>query len=192
VSEPLDNPFGPNEPRRVVLGDEEPRRGKKRTSRKLAEENADKLIELMWPKAPVARAGKRIQWIYDRKRGDRFPIQLAEDLFGVFDRIVVSSTGLIAVQATVHEVGGSSGVSARRRKIERDFITPLRLSMGESGDHRDYLADRFGAWLKIEVWGWEPRYAMHVWAWSWALADWRREPKVWRVKKGELVAEAPR
>jgi hypothetical protein len=161
---------------------------KKPTSSKLAEQNADKLIELMWPGAPVARAGKQVTWIFDARKQARFPISRAEDICGVFDRVVFAGHACIAIQATVHRAGAAN-VAARRRKIENGFIAPLVSSLGEAASDRDYLAATIGRWLRVETWGWEPRKAMHTWAWSWADAAWSRDPSVWRVKRGALVAE---
>lgn len=162
---------------------------KKATGPKLAEQNADKLIELMWPGAPVARAGKQVTWIFEKHTGRRFPISRAEDICGVFDRVVFAGHACIAIQATVH-YAGAGNVAARRRKIEAGFISPLLESLGGAADDPEYRAAAIGRWLRVETWGWEVRTGMHQWVYSWSSGEWERNANLWRIKKGQLVAEA--
>lgn len=158
-----------------------------KANRKLAETKADELLALMFPGAPVAKAGKQIAWI---PRGDtRIPISNAEDLFGCFDRIVATGTRVLAIQATMLDAG-ETAASHRRTKVRKAFVEPLVATLGEAGCDLDYVARTVGASWSLEVWAWEKRRAMHVWRWSWALAQWIREPSVWAIKKGELVAIA--
>lgn len=183
MTEALDNPFADRE-------SDKPTR-KKALGRKVAEQHADELIALMWPGAKVAKAGKQVTWIFDRAKGERFPIQRAEDICGVFDRVVFAPSGVVCIQATVH-YAGASNVNERRNKIVREFIDPMVRSLGLPVMEREaaaaHLAAQFGPWLRIEVWGWERAKAMHTWRWSWADYGWGRDTS-WRVKKGELVAE---
>lgn len=156
---------------------------KKPTGRKVAEQNADKLLALMYPGAPVAKAGKQITWLF--RDGQRFPMSRAEDVFGCFDRLVATPDRLVAIQATILGHDGGGAVAARKRKVRELFCDPLIATLGAGGAAQPGVRAGIAAWITVEVWAWEPRRAMHVWTWSWTEREWHRSPSVYRVKRGE-------
>lgn len=128
---------------------------------KTAEGHADRILAELYPGAPVARAVKALRWRFDPETRERTPFTVAEDLFGCLDRVVALPTLLLGVQVT------SEGKrTARQRKVYRELIRPLlELWDGEPTTKMPYL--------RLEVWGWEPRRAMHRWRWSWEDREWQ-------------------
>lgn len=123
--------------------------------------HAREVAELLWPGAPQHAATKAVTWIPARggaSQGARFrPISRQEDLFGVFDLIVLNPATVELVQVTTW-APSQGAASSRRRKIRLwlEEQAPLDLSF-------------YG----IRLWAWEARRGFRTWVW---VGSWERGP----------------
>jgi hypothetical protein len=103
------------------------------------------LLQRKIPPDAIQRAVKVVKWIPDRhKPGELIPVTLQEDLFGVFDFLIISPVGTcIGLQVTTWTGGG--GVAARRKKIDE--------WMERAGVLR----------IQAQVWAWVPRKHFRTW-----------------------------
>lgn len=120
-----------------------------------AMKHARALVADLFPGAPTLEAQKSVIWIPDGKGGRR-PISRREDIFGVFD-ILVLHEHVNLIQVTT-EQSRSQTATARKRKIEDNFI------------HNAYPGDVHG-W-DIWVLSWVARKHFYGWRWSWIEMKW--------------------
>jgi hypothetical protein len=138
--------------------------------------HARAICNARWPSSPTVEAQKSVTWIpvdpYDPSRGRR-PISKPEDVFGVFDLVVLRSwvhggTDL-CIQVTTSN-RGDTNATKRKRKIETAFLDLYydqkpgeKLLMGVPPD--------------IWVWAWVARKHFRGWEWLWEESSWseRRE-----------------
>jgi hypothetical protein len=113
----------------------------------------------LWPESPMLFAQKRIVRIPDRKRPGQWTlIALPEDLWSAFDMLVLTIPDPWLLQVTTHIEGGKSGnVTARKRKIEKNFLSKYPFP---------------GARPHVEVWSWVARKYFYTWAWKWDAGIW--------------------
>ena len=135
--------------------------------------HARAICNARWPNSPTVEAQKSVTWIpvdpYESSRGRR-PISKREDVFGVFDLVVLRSwihgdTDL-CIQVTTSNPS-ESNATKRKRKIEYAF---LDLYYDEPGKLVGVPPD-------IWVWAWVARKHFRGWEWDWTTCAWseRRE-----------------
>ncbi len=129
-----------------------------------AVKHARALVAEKWPGAPVLEAQKAVTWIPAPTKADpdaRRPISRREDLFGVFDLLVLSSPVVLIQVTTEHEASGGGAAATRRHKVRMGFIEPHQEAARTS---------------QLLVWSWVARTHMLVWEWDHLQHGWVRRP----------------
>lgn len=94
---------------------------------------------------------------------DRIPMSVREDLFGVFDLLVLRPGRLEAIQVTTWAPGDGAGVE-RRRKIRLWAEKYFGQVAPDPGIYR------------VSVWSWESPKQFRVWELDWSTRQWERRP----------------
>jgi len=148
---------------------------KDRSKEQTSMRHARAICEARWPNSPTIEAQTSVTWIPIDSAvpsAGRRPISRREDVFGVFDLVVLRSwvhggTDL-CIQVTTSNPSDSNATK-RKRKIEAEFLdryfdeAPGQKSMGVLPD--------------VWVWAWVARRHFRGWEWLWNEAAWseRRE-----------------
>jgi len=128
---------------------------KKAGTGETAMKHARALVAELYPEVPVLEAQKSVTWIPDGKGGRR-PISRREDLFGVFD-ILVLHYKVQLIQVTTEQSRGQT-VTARKRKIESEFLVGTTY--------------RFAARWDVWILSWVARKHFYAWRYDWNEIKW--------------------
>jgi len=128
---------------------------KKAGTGETAMKHARAVVAQLFPDAPTLEAQKAVIWIPNGKGGRR-PISRREDLFGVFD-IMVLDYKVHLIQVTT-EQSRSQTATARKRKIEEHFLT--------------WASRRHLPRCEIWVLSWVPRKHFYAWRYTWLGEGW--------------------
>ena len=135
-----------------------------------------------YPNALVLEAKPRLVWI-PTKTG-RIPRSIAEDIFGMFDLLVLPPQSRIALlQITTLTDGKVSAASKRKTKIGawmRETFT--------AADPPPWMG-------RVSVMGWIPRKHFRVWMWAFQAQEWiEMEPQKAPLPKakGKAPVSTPR
>jgi len=121
-------------------------------------------VATRYPGALTIEAKPRISWI-PMKGGERRPISVEEDIWGVFDLAVFPMGGRVELL----QITAPSGVSARKKKIS-DWVH------GSGIEERGNLAI-LPMWLgEIRLLAWVPRKHFRQWVWFWPEQKWVEGP----------------
>jgi len=121
-----------------------------------------------YPGALTIEAKPRISWI-PMQGGERRPISVEEDIWGVFDLLVFPKfcpPYWLSPKVELLQVTAPSGVSARKKKI-REWV------------ENEELFDAAPGWLgEIRLLAWVPRKHFRQWVWLWCDQEWVEGPKL--------------
>ena len=144
--------------------------------------HARAICEARWPGSPTIEAQSSVTWIPIDTRvpnAGRRPISRREDIFGVFDLVVMRSwvygDNDLCIQVTTSNESDSNATK-RKRKIETGFLDT------------HYDENTLGVPPDVWVWAWVTRKHFRGWEWLWNAGVWSERREIESPGFGESEA----
>lgn len=144
---------------------------KKPGSGDTAVRHARAVVARDWPGAPLLEAMAHVVYIpIDRKNPKlgRRPINIREDLFGVFDMLVLPAGNPIVLIQVTTQTEARSTVADRKRKIRFWILQQYGTVPGLS----------LAPFMTVLILAWVPKQHFRCWRWDWAEMDWNEGEQI--------------